>query len=247
MLGSGVAEKLGAAVGDRITAAGPGGTRVPLKVAAIFEAGIPPVDKSRAFVPLRTAQTILQRRDEVNSIGFRISDTNQAPELADVIGQLSGYVTESWQTQNANWISLMAFQQMVTRMVIAFLLVVAAFGILNILIMIVLEKKRDIAILRSVGLTRSQILRIFLVQGVLMGLGGALIGCALGALAVIGISKIPVHFEGLVKTNHIMMHVEPWYYLAASAFAMLAGLIASILPSRRAAATEPVDVLRGQA
>ncbi len=215
MLGSGVAEKLGAQVGDRISAAGPGGIHVSLKVVALFEAGIPPIDKTRAFVPLRIAQSILQRPDEVNTIGFRIADTKTAPELATVIGLLSGYVTESWQEQNANWISLMAFQQMVTRMVIGFLLVVAAFGILNILIMIVLEKKRDIAILRSIGLTRGQILRIFLVQGVLMGLAGALIGCTLGALAVAGISRIPVHFEGLVKTNHIIMHVEAWYYAAA--------------------------------
>jgi lipoprotein-releasing system permease protein len=247
LLGSGVADKLGAQVGDRITAAGPGGSRVSLKVVALFEAGIPPIDKTRAFVPLRTSQAILQRPDEVNTIGFRITDTRVAPELAEVIGQLAGYVTESWQEQNANWISLMAFQQMVTRMVIGFLLVVAAFGILNILIMIVLEKKRDIAILRSIGLTRSQILRIFLVQGMLMGLAGAVIGCSLGALAVAGIQLIPVHFEGLVKVDHIQMHVENWYYLAASGFAVLAGLVASILPSRRAAATEPVDVLRGQA
>ncbi len=80
-----------------------------------------------------------------------------------------------------------------------------------------------------------------------MGLAGAIIGCALGAVVVAAVQKVPVHFEGLVKTDHIVMWVEPWYYLAASAFAVTAGLIASILPSRRAAATEPVDVLRGQA
>jgi lipoprotein-releasing system permease protein len=247
MLGSGVAEKLGATIGDRISAAGPGGTHVSLKVAAIFEAGIPPVDKTRAFLPLRTAQTVLARRDEVNSIGFRLGDTERAPQIADVVGQVSGYRAESWQEQNANWIGLFAFQQMITRMVIAFLLIVAAFGILNILIMIVLEKKRDIAILRSNGLTRGQILRVFLVQGALMGLLGAALGCGLGALVVMGVSQIPVHFEGLVKTNRIVMHVELWYYAAASAFAVAAGLVASILPASKAASTEPVDVLRGTA
>jgi lipoprotein-releasing system permease protein len=247
LLGSGVADKLGAAVGDRITAAGPGGTHVSLKVVALFECGIPPVDKTRAFVQLRAAQSVLRRPDEVNSIGFRIEDTERAPDLAVVIGRISGYRAESWQEQNANWISLFAFQTMVTRLVIGFLLVVAAFGILNILIMIVLEKKRDIAILRSIGLTRSQILRIFLLQGILMGLAGAALGCLLGALVVAAVQKIPVHFEGLVKVDHIQMWIEPWYYAAASAFAVAAGLVASILPSRRAAATEPVDVLRGQA
>jgi lipoprotein-releasing system permease protein len=247
MLGSGVAQKLGVTVGDRITAAGPRGTRVSLKVAAIFEAGIPPVDKTRAFVQLRTAQAILSRPDEVNSIGFRIADTEKAPELARVIGTVSGYRAESWQEQNANWIGLFAFQQLITRMVIGFLLVVAAFGILNILIMIVLEKKRDIAILRSIGLTRSQILRVFLLQGALMGLAGAILGCLFGSIVVWAVQRIPVHFEGLVKTDHVVMHIEPWFYLAASAFAVGAGLVASILPARRGAATEPVDVLRGQA
>ncbi|HEY7955168.1 MAG TPA: ABC transporter permease [Polyangia bacterium] len=247
MLGSGVAEKLGAHVGDRITAAGPSGTHVSLKVAALFDTGIPPVDKTRAFVPLRTSQAVLARPDEVNIIGFRIEDTDQAPALAQVIGRLSGYKTESWQEENANWISLFAFQQMISRMVIGFLLVVAAFGILNILIMIVLEKKRDIAILRSIGLTRSQILRIFLVQGSLMGLAGAILGSLGASVVVWAITRVPIHFEGLVKTDHVVMHVEFSYYLWASAFALAAGLVASILPSRRAAATEPVDVLRGQA
>jgi lipoprotein-releasing system permease protein len=246
LLGSGVAEKLGAALGDKLTAAGPTGGRVALKVVAIFDTGIPPVDKSRAFVPLRTAQSVLRRPDEVNSIGFRLDDTERAPELADVIGRIAGYKTESWQEQNANWLGIFAFQQMVTRLVIFFLLTVAAFGILNILIMIVLEKKRDIAILRSIGLTRTQILRVFLLQGVIMGLVGAAVGCAMGSVLVWGVQRIPVHLEGLVKADHIHMWVEPWYYAAASGFAVAAGLIASILPSRRAAATEPVDVLRGQ-
>jgi lipoprotein-releasing system permease protein len=160
---------------------------------------------------------------------------------------MSGYKTESWQEQNANWLGIFAFQQMVTRLVIFFLLTVASFGILNILIMIVLEKKRDIAILRSVGLTRGQILRVFLLQGLLMGLFGAAVGCGLGAVLVWAVQRIPVHLEGLVRADHIHMYVEDWYYLAASGFAMAAGLLASILPSRKAAATEPVDVLRGQA
>jgi lipoprotein-releasing system permease protein len=245
LLGSGVAEKLGATLGDKITAAGPLGGRVPLKVVAIFDTGIPPVDKTRAFLPLRTAQTVLRRPDEVNSIGFRLDDTERAPEVAAVVGPISGYKTESWQEQNANWLGIFAFQQMVTRLVIFFLLTVASFGILNILIMIVLEKKRDIAILRSVGLTRAQILRIFLLQGILMGIAGAAVGCVMGAVLVWGVQRIPVHLEGLVKADHIHMWVEPWYYAAASGFAIAAGLVASILPSRKAASTEPVDVLRG--
>jgi lipoprotein-releasing system permease protein len=245
LLGVGVADKLGAEVGDKITAAGPQGTRLSLKVVAIFDSGIPPVDKVRAFVTLRTAQAVLLHPDEVNSIGFRLEDTGRAPEMAKVIGALAGYWTESWQEQNANWLGLFALQQTITRLVIFFLLTVASFGILNILIMIVLEKKRDIAILRSVGLTRRQILRIFLLQGTIMGAAGAALGCLLGAALVWGVQRIPVRFEGLIKTDHLQMHVEPWYYLAASAFAVAAGLLASILPSRKAASTEPVDVLRG--
>jgi lipoprotein-releasing system permease protein len=246
MLGSGVADRIGANVGDKITAAGPGGTRITLKVVAIFDTGIPPVDKVRAFSTLRTAQNVLERPDEVNSIGFRLDDTERAPEIAQVIGRIAGYRTESWQEQNANWLGIFAFQQMVTRLVVFFLLVVAAFGILNILIMIVLEKTRDIAILRSVGLTRDQILRIFVLQGFLMGIAGALLGCVMGRALVWGVQQIPVKLEGLIKTDRISMWVEPWYYLAACGFAMAAGIIASIIPARRAARTEPVDVLRGQ-
>lgn len=245
MLGSGVAEKLGAVVGDRITSAATSGARAILEVVAIFDTGIPGVDRNLTFVLLRTAQAILRRPDEVNAIGFRFAEPERAPELAAVIQNISGHVTESWQQQNANWIGIFAFNQLVTQLVVGFLLTVAAFGILNILVMIVLEKSRDIAILRSVGLTRSTILRIFLVQGLLMGLAGATLGSLLGAVAVWGLEKIPLKMVGLVTADHILMRVEPWYYGAATLFAVGAGLVASILPARRAAATEPVDVLRG--
>src|SRR5262249_61441107 len=134
-----------------------------------------------------------------------------APPLVAGIARLAGYKTETSQQQNASWRGIFEVQHMVTRMVIFLLLTVAAFGLLNILIMTVLEKTRDIAILRSIGLTRDQILRIFLLQGILMGLVGAMVGCVMGMGLVWGVQRIPVHLEGLVKADHIHMWVEPWY------------------------------------
>lgn len=247
VLGAGVAARLGARLGDRLTAVGPKGTRLPLTLAGLLETGVPPIDKTRALVPLKTAQAILGREQEVNAVVFRLADPEAAPAFAPRLAMLSGNRVETWQEQNGNWLNIFAFQRLITKLVVAFLILVAAFGVLNILIMVVLEKKRDIAILRSVGLDRAQIVTVFLWQGALLGTIGAICGSALGAALIALLRRLPVHMEGIMRIDHLVMFVEPWYYVAASLGAVVAATLASTMPSLSAASTDPVDVLRGQA
>ena len=160
-IGSGVAQDLGLHLDDVVHAAAPGGKPLDLKVVAIFEAGIPPVDKVRGYVLLRNAQTLLGRPDVIGRIEVRLRDPDAAVRVADAVERTFGYDAESWQETNANFLSLFAMQNMIVRFVIGAILLVGGFGILSIQIMIVLQKQRDIAILRSVGLRRLDILRIF--------------------------------------------------------------------------------------
>ena len=245
-MGSGVAQDLGLKVGDVVHAAAPGGRPLDLKVIAIYEAGVPPVDKARAYTLLRTAQTLLGRPDTIGRVEVRLRDPDDAYAMNDRLERMFGYDGESWQESNANFLSLFAMQNMIVSFVISAILLVGGFGILAIQIMIVLQKTRDIAILRSVGFRRSDILRIFLLQGVIVAVIGGLLGDGLGKLALIQLGKLKVHTEGLVKSETFLVYEDPKFYVYGVAFALVVGVIASFIPAWRGSRVEPVDVLRGQ-
>ncbi|MGZ3421746.1 MAG: ABC transporter permease [Polyangiales bacterium] len=245
-VGSGVAQDLGLHVGDVVHAAAPGGTPLDLKVVAIFEAEIPPVDKQRAYAVLRNVQTLLGKPDIIGRIEIRLRDPELAVQVTERIERAFGYDAESWQETNANFLGLFAMQNMILRFVIGAILLVGGFGILAIQIMIVLQKQRDIAILRSVGLRRLDILRIFLFQGVTIAIVGGIIGDLVGKLAIVQLAKLKVHSEGLVKSDTFLVYEDPMFYVYGIAFALVVGVIASMIPAWRGSKVEPVDVLRGQ-
>lgn len=245
-VGSGVASDLGLHLGDIVHAAAPGGRPLDLKVVAIFEAEIPPVDKSRAYALLRNAQTLLGKPDVVSRIEIRLWDHEGGWAAAERIERAFGYDAEPWQETNANFLAIFAMQDMIGRFIVAAILLVGGFGILAIQIMIVLQKTRDIAILRSVGLRRSDILRIFLIQGLIIAIIGGALGDVFGKIALIQLAKLPVRMEGLVKSDTFLIHEDPKFYIYGVVFALVVGVVASLLPAIRGSRVEPVDVLRGQ-
>jgi lipoprotein-releasing system permease protein len=245
-VGSGVAEDLGLKLGDIVHAAAPGGQPLDLKIVAIYEAGVPPVDKVRGYALLRTAQTLLGRSDTIGRIEIRLRDPEDARRLSDRLERMFGYDAESWQEANANFLSLFAMNNMIVKFVIAAILLVGGFGILAVQIMIVLQKQRDIAIMRSVGFRGSDILRIFLLQGVIVAIVGGLLGDGLGKVALIEMAKLKVHTEGLVKSDTFLVWEDPVFYAWGLVFALVVGVIASLIPAWRGSKVEPVDVLRGQ-
>lgn len=246
VVGSGVAADLGLHLGDVVHAAAPGGRPLDLKVVAIIEAEIPPVDKVRAYALLRNVQTLLGKPDIVSRIEIRLWDYETGFAAADRIERAFGYDAESWQETNANFLAIFAMQTMIGRFIVAAILLVGGFGILAIQIMIVLQKTRDIAILRSVGLRRFDILRIFLLQGLIIAIVGGALGDILGKIALIQLAKLPVRMEGLVKSDTFLIHEDPAFYVYGVVFALVVGVFASLLPAIRGSRVEPVDVLRGQ-
>jgi lipoprotein-releasing system permease protein len=245
-LGDGVADKLGAQVGDRVRLLVPGGAPRSLQVTSIWSTGIPPIDKGRIYVTLATAQQVLKRPEVIGRLEVRLRDPWRAPAFAQRLKTITGNDAESWQEQNANMISTFAMMDAIISMVIAAILVVGGFGILSVQIMIVLQKTRDIAILRSVGLRKRDILLNFLVQGVVISLVGALAGDFIGWQIVETLGNWKVHAEGLVSTDTFLVYKNPGIYWWGSAFAMVVGVGASLLPAWRAHQLEPVEVLRGQ-
>lgn len=245
-LGTGIADKLGAHLGDQIRIVAPGGTPQTLKVMTIFETGVPPIDRARVYVNLTTAQAVLRRPNVVGRIELRLYDPFASQQVASSLERITGYDTESWQEANANFLSLFDMQNRIVDMVVAAILVVGGFGILAVQIMIVLQKTRDIAILRSIGLRRRDILLVFLVQGVVVALLGAIFGDLLGWRLVEFLGTLKISSEGLVKSSTFLVYKDPRYYAFGALFAMLTGVSASVLPAWRGSKVEPVDVLRGQ-
>jgi lipoprotein-releasing system permease protein len=245
-VGSGIAAELGLRIGDVVHASAPGGRSLDLHVVTIYEAGIPRIDRSRAYVTLRTAQTLLGKPDVVGRIEVRLVDPAKAVEATSRIERAFGYDAESWQEANANFLGIFKMQDTILGFVVGGVLLVGGFGILAVQIMIVLQKQRDIAILRSVGLRRREILQVFLLEGFVLATIGGLLGDGLGAIALRGLAKLKVHAEGFVKTDSFLIHENPRMYVVGALFALAVGLLASLLPAWRGARVEPVDVLRGQ-
>lgn len=245
LLGSGVASRIGAHAGDVLVVAGPK-TRLNMKVAGIYEAGIPPLDNVRVYVPLQAAQTLLGRPDTVGRIEIKLSDTEVASEVATRLEAIFGYDAESWQEANANFLALFKQQNSIISFVVGAILAVGGFGILAIQIMIVLQKTRDIAILRSYGYRRRDILAIFLLQGGVLAAIGAVLGDLLGHQLVSFLGSLKIKQEGLVKSETFLVYDDPKFYVYGVLFALGTGLFASLIPALRGSRVEPVDVLRGQ-
>jgi lipoprotein-releasing system permease protein len=245
VIGSGISRMLGAKLGDTISLASSTGGQTNGRIVGIFETGVTPTDYSRAYMLLNNAQTLLDKKNIINRLTIRTHDYTQAQSYAAQIEELAGYKTEAWQESNANFLKIFAIQDMITYIITGSLLVVAAFGVLNILIMAVLERINDIAILKSFGFSRRDITQLFLNQGLVIGLTGATLGLILGKLTIEGLRKVPVRMEGLVQAQGLLMSESTSAYVMAFFASIIVVMLASMYPARRAAKYDPVEVIRG--
>lgn len=245
ILGRGLADVLGTQLDDTVVLSSAQGGRTTSRVVGIFQTGVTPVDYSRAYMLLNSAQTLLDKKNVINEIVIRTDDYRQAEPLAAQIEGMAGYRTEPWQEASANFLKIFKIQTIITYIITAALLTVAAFGVLNILIMAVLERVNDIAILKSFGLSRGDISVIYLVQGLVIGLIGATTGVIAGKLMIEGLRRVPVPMEGLVKTEGLLMTEHAHQYYLAFFSSIVIVMMAAVYPARRAAKYDPVEVIRG--
>jgi lipoprotein-releasing system permease protein len=245
VIGRGVADLLGAKVDDLISLSSETGGKATVKIVGIFQTGVTPVDYGRLYMMINNAQTLLDKKNIINQVIIRTDDYEKARDYAAQIESIIGYKTESWQEANSNFLKIFGVQQVITYIITGALLVVAAFGVLNILIMAVLERVNDIAILKSFGFSRQDVTIIYMAQGFVIAVIGATTGTVLGKILIEGLRRLPVKMEGMIKAEGILMSENLSIYVTAYVATLAIVTMAAIYPARRAAKYDPVEVIRG--
>lgn len=247
ILGEGVAKKLGVEINNILSVTSPAGVILKMKVVGIFRTGITAIDNFESYTLMKKAQVLQNRPNVINQIRIRLSDVNQSRPLAGMIERRYGYRTESWEESYENVLGIFVIQNGIMYSSVGAILIVAAFGIFNIISTVVYEKNRDIAILKSIGLRESDIRRIFLIEGLVLGVVGTLLGWLVGYGLVELLATVDIKVEGFIKTQGFILYRTHMHYLIAGGFAIAAATLAAYLPARKAAGLKPVDIIRGAA
>jgi len=252
VLGRLLADRLGASVGDRLVATGEIGATRELEVVGIITSGLGSIDEASAFVNLPVAQSLAGwSSGEGTELRIRSRRILGLAPLAARLSTLTGYEVETWQESNEASLQLFRTIGATTYLLTGFVLLVAGLGIANKLTTIILEKERDIAILRSFGFRRATVRAVFVIEGLVMGALGAAVGCVVAAAVIRYFTLYPIRFaprEGSVMAyTELFLNNDPRYYAAIAAAAIAISLLAALLATRRALRVVPVEVLRGTA
>lgn len=242
VIGTDLAADLGVSVNDKLTLQTASEANVTLTVSGIFDFGQRGQNKTAVYVALRTAQSLLGLVGGATSIGLDARDPFQAEILAQSISTQTGLKAESWIVTNADLFTALNGQNITFFVIRLFVGLSAALGIVSVLVVSVLQKSKEIGILRATGTTRAQILRLFLVQGALYGLFGSLLGSGLGwgfLVAWRGYARNP---DG---TAFFTINFDPMLFLYAAIGALLVGTLAAVFPAQRAARLDPAIAIRG--
>src|SRR5579872_233259 len=182
VIGESLAQKLGIHVNDTLNITEIGGSLVPAKVAGFFDTGMAQIDDVTAYAPIHYVQQANQTPGQVSQIIVKLKDITLARKVADQWAAISREKVQSWDEANANFFQVFSMQDMICYIFSFVVLMIAAFGIYNILNMMILQKRGEIAILRSMGFEASDIIHLFLSQGLILGFLGGLLGLGLGTL-----------------------------------------------------------------
>ncbi len=257
IVGKDVARQLGLALGDPVNVISPIATptavgMVPrvkrFVVVGMFDSGMAEYDGSLVYMELANAQQFFDLNDNVTGIEVRVTDVYRAKEVATRISAALGfpYRVRDWMEVNHNLFSALKLEKTVYFIVLLLIVLVAAFNIVATLIMVVMEKRKDIAILKSMGATRAGVGRIFIFKGMIVGIVGTLIGNLGGYVACWALKRY--QFIELPKdvfyVNTLPVKMYPEYFAAVTLASLLICLLATVYPARQAARLAPVDVIR---
>jgi lipoprotein-releasing system permease protein len=223
------------------------GQRSRFTVSAIYETGVQDIDKVRVYVHLSEARSVLRKPSGVTFVQVNLFDKDRAPQNARVIQDVLRHSAKPWQEREKSWLETFRALRISSAITVSVFTLIAGLAMFNTLAMIVLEKTKDIAILRSMGYERRDITQIFLWQAGIVLAVGAFLGCVVGALSTLGVSHVPLPITGIFKTSTFVVSWNPWHYLQAITTAAVMVMIASLIPARRAARLEPGDIVRGTA
>lgn len=245
VIGRGLADKFSLRTGSTLVVLAADGTSRSLRVVGIFRTGNANYDEGQAFVLLKRAQALLGRVNRVNRIILQLEDPYAAQAVAQAIESATGYKSVSWIEASEDLLSLLLVRNIIMYSVVGAILVVAGFGMYNTISTIVMEKTRDIAIMKSMGFHPRDLRRIFLLEGAIVGSSGSLLGALCGLALMQLLAQIEIRPPGVTEVVHLPIFWGGTQFALAAAFAMLSCLAASYLPARRAGRVRPVDILRG--
>ncbi len=265
VLGSDLARALGVHMGEKVMLIAPQGSITPagmmprlkqFRVVGIFEIGMAPYDNSLALININDAQKLFQLNDAVTGISTKLRDIDKAPDVAsDLQHQLpAGLYANDWTHQNSNYFKAVKMEKRMMMIILSLIVAVAAFNIVSTLVMTVTDKQADIAILRTLGASPASIMKIFIVQGVVIGLIGTLAGSVCGILLALNLNVVVPFIEHLFGVQFLTKDVytiselpsDLRYHevMMVSGISFVISLLATLYPSYRASKTQPAEALR---
>jgi lipoprotein-releasing system permease protein len=244
ILGDRLAEKIGARVGNTIAVVSSTGRVLTCTVVALLHSGISQTDETQAFTLIKTAQILAGQTGIVNAMRIRVADIMAARDIAGRIEAQTGYKSVSWQEANEDLLSALEIRNFIMYTVVGAILLVASFGTYNIISTITHEKTRDIAILKSLGFTEGTVRSIFLLEALIIGIAGTLLGWVLGFALCQALGTLEFK-SPFMDATRLPMYYSPVHYALAGLVALTASAIAGYLPARKAASVHPVEIIRG--
>ncbi|NNL08750.1 MAG: ABC transporter permease, partial [Croceitalea sp.] len=246
LLGAGLAKKMSLTTGDRVQVSTVNGTIFPLKIVGIYQSGIAEVDNVQSFVNLKTVQHILGEADTyITDINVKLYDIHKAPTMAKQLAGQFQIKALDINEANAQFETGTTIRNIITYAVSITLLIVAGFGIYNIMNMLIYEKMKDIAILKATGFSGFDVQMIFMSQAMIIGLVGGLLGLIIGFGLSRIIDQVAFETEALPTITTYPINYNPWYYVIGITFALVSTFFAGYLPSNKARKIDPVRIIRG--
>jgi lipoprotein-releasing system permease protein len=246
IMGIGLAKKLNVKTGDLISLATPSGSTMRFRVVGLFQIGMGVIDNVKSYVNIASVQQLLNKdRSYITDINIKLKENKRATNEAKLMYKKYGYRADDWQTTNAAAMAGSFIRDMLTYVVSFTLLVVAGFGIYNIMTMTIAGKMKDIAILKAQGFARRDIVQIFLSQSLIIGFIGAITGIMLGFVLSYMLSRVPFPENEEIAWKYFPVLFKPAYYIFGIVFGILTTFFAGFIPSVKASRVDPVAILRG--
>jgi lipoprotein-releasing system permease protein len=240
IVGHELAAEFGVRVGDRITLS-TGERNETVRLSAQVDLGVKELNRRTVIVPLRTAQSLLDLTGGVTQLDVTVNDVWRAKELAQGLARQMPYKVESWQETNAQLVSALNAQGISTLLIRVVVMIVVVLGIASVLVVSVVQKQREIGILRAMGATRAQLMRVFLLQGALVGALGSVSGIGLAVLMISLFTRFVRGSDGLPL---FAITLPPALALQVAGLALVSGVLAALAPARRASRMDPAQAIR---
>ncbi|MGX5853799.1 ABC transporter permease [Dyadobacter jiangsuensis] len=246
LMGVGLAKRLNVTTGDQIIITTEKGGNFAVIVAGIFKTGLTDIDKQQCYASIKTVQKLLGvPASYLTEIKVKLFDKELAPEMSGQWQARYHYQGSDWKKDNASLLEGDVLRRMIVYGVAGTILLVAGFGIFNILTMMIYEKMKEIAILKATGFSDSDVRGIFLTQALVIGAAGAVMGLVFGFLISYAVSKVPFNSDVMITLDHLPVSFKPVYYITGFTFGILTTALSGYLPSRKAAKMDPISILRG--